>query len=204
MFKHTESACRYLQFPLRIRGQGQLSPEEKRMSYQTEFPNFDDAASCERLLSLGFTDMSWGNDACPSFERDGVSLYVDYADASLSEFTNRGAERFTVIWDANTEAVSFADIEWALIYHSHSVMSDLPTPQVLGDEFINFLGGWLTDYEMGEIQRRNATPAYAACCASHDFCDAKCELDLAKPAHLDLCNAAWEYARAKYMTAQVI
>ena len=186
------------------------------MSYQSEFPNFDDAASCARLLSLGFADMSWRNDACPVFERDGIALYVDYADASLSEFPNRDAARFTVLYEGNTQAVSFADLDWALSYLSRLVVSDLPTPQALGDEFINFLGGWLTDYEMGEIQRRNATPAYAACCASHDFCDpnealsyafevtAKRELDLANPLHLDLCNAAWEYARAKYMTAQVI
>ncbi len=92
----------------------------------------------------------------------------------------------------------------------------LPTPQALGDEFVNVLGDWLTDYEIGEIQRRNATPDYAACCASHDFCDAnealafafevlaECELDLEIQAHLDLCNAALGYARSTYLTATVI
>ena len=94
----------------------------------------------------------------------------------------------------------------------------LPTPQALGDEFINVLGTWLTDYEMGEIQRRNATPKYidTGSCASHDFCDAndalcfafevltECELDLEIQAHLDLCNDAWDYARSTYLTATVI
>ena len=92
----------------------------------------------------------------------------------------------------------------------------LPTPQAIGDEFVTLLSHWLSDYEIGEIQRLNATPAYAACCASHDFCDAneallfafeviaECELDLEIQAHLDLCNAAWEYARTKYLTALVI
>ena len=89
------------------------------MLYLSVFPDFDDAASCEHLLSLGFTDMSWGNDAAPSFERDSIAIYIDYADASLSEFTDRDAARFTVIWDANTEAVSFDNLDQALAYHIH-------------------------------------------------------------------------------------
>lgn len=94
----------------------------------------------------------------------------------------------------------------------------LPTPQALGDEFVTLLSHWLSDYEIGEIQRLNATPAYAntGSCASHNFCDsneallfafevlAECELDLEIQEHLDLCNAAWDYARTTYLTATVI
>ncbi len=89
------------------------------MSYQTIFPDFDDAASCERLLALGFADTSWGNDACPSFERDDVSIYVDYADASLSDWTERDDARFSVIDGHNDQSMPFDDLDHALTYHSH-------------------------------------------------------------------------------------
>jgi hypothetical protein len=88
------------------------------MSYQTIFPDFDDAASCERLLALGFDDTSYSNDACPSFERGSVLIYVDYADDSLSECTNRDGLRFVVISDANDQSI-FDDLDSALIYHAH-------------------------------------------------------------------------------------
>ncbi len=90
------------------------------MSYQSVFPDFDDAASCERLLALGFADTSWGNDTCPSFERDGIAIYVDYADASLSEWTERDDTRFSVISDANEQSI-FDDLDNALVYHAHLV-----------------------------------------------------------------------------------
>jgi hypothetical protein len=89
------------------------------MTYQTIFPDFDDAASCERLLSLGFADVSWGNDTCPSFERDGIAIYVDYADASLSEWQERGATRFSVINRATDEPFDFDTLDHAIMYHVH-------------------------------------------------------------------------------------
>ena len=30
------------------------------------------------LLAHGFEDTSWHNDACPSFERDNLRIYLDY------------------------------------------------------------------------------------------------------------------------------
>ena len=90
------------------------------MSYQTIFPDFDDAASCERLLALGFADASYSNDTCPSFERDGVAIYVDYADASLSEWTERGDTRFSVInLDTNEQSMPFDDLDHAIMSHAH-------------------------------------------------------------------------------------
>jgi len=89
------------------------------MSYSTIFPDFDDAASCERLASLGFTDESYVNDTCPSFDRDGITIYIDYADAALSEFTGRDDLRFTVIDPDTDEQFLFADLDHAIMYHTH-------------------------------------------------------------------------------------
>jgi len=83
------------------------------------FPDFDDAASCERLASLGFTDASYSSDTCPSFERDGVIIFVDYADASLSEWRARDALRFSVINLGTDEQFVFDDLDHAITYHAH-------------------------------------------------------------------------------------
>ena len=87
--------------------------------YKLMFPDFDDAASCERLASLGFTDASYSNDTCPSFERDGVLIYVDYADASLSEWAGRDGLRFSVINLGTDEQFIFDNLDHALTYHAH-------------------------------------------------------------------------------------
>lgn len=90
----------------------------------------------------------------------------------------------------------------------------LPTPQSLGDAFVNVLNNWLTTYEMDLIKNYNATPAYATSCASHNFCDANmamltafevitdCEFDLENQAHIDLFNAAWDHAKINHLTAK--
>lgn len=57
----------------------------------------------------------------------------------------------------------------------------------------------LTAEEYAEVRRRNRTPEYAGCCASHDFCDANmvmlaamsdCGIDDASPA-ADVWHEAW-------------
>jgi len=91
-------------------------------------------------------------------------------------------------------------------------MNPLATPETIASEFANVLNDWLTEYEMSEVLRLNGSRAYAACCASHDFCDANmamihafsvitdCDLDLENDAHFDLCNAAWTYAKVNHLT----
>ena len=91
-------------------------------------------------------------------------------------------------------------------------MNPLATPQTVGDEFVAILNDWLTGYEMDLIRNHNATPAYAYSCASHDFCDANmamltafetladCAFDLDNQDHVDLFNAAWDYAKANHLT----
>jgi hypothetical protein len=59
-------------------------------SYLSEFPDF---GPLDVVLPQGFTDCSWHNDAMPRWEKqlaDGslLTLWIDYADRSLSEFAD--------------------------------------------------------------------------------------------------------------------
>jgi hypothetical protein len=63
------------------------------MNYKIEFPHYDDELS----LPTGWTDTSWHNDACPSFEKEVKGtvyrLWCDYKDSNMSEV---GGLRFAV------------------------------------------------------------------------------------------------------------
>lgn len=98
------------------------------MTYESKFPNFDDASSCDRLLSLGFTDTSYENDTSPSFERNGVAIYVDYNDAALSEWQGRDEFRISVIDLETDEQVTFDNLDHALMYHA--LLAHPPSPKL--------------------------------------------------------------------------
>ncbi|MDX0262906.1 hypothetical protein GOC60_17130 [Sinorhizobium meliloti] len=55
--------------------------------FKTEFPGFDPATMPP--LPEGFVDISWHNDACPSFmdPKTRLRLFVDYADPAEREMT---------------------------------------------------------------------------------------------------------------------
>jgi hypothetical protein len=63
------------------------------MTYTTEFSHYDDTLS----LPEGWTDTSWHNDICPSFERvygdTTFRLWCDFKDPERREL---GGQRFTV------------------------------------------------------------------------------------------------------------
>jgi len=65
-----------------------------------EFPDYDDWALWDRLVSDGWEDASWHNDTCPSFARGDITLYADWADPEQREFP--GAQRFLAVWGAET------------------------------------------------------------------------------------------------------
>lgn len=75
------------------------------MTYQIEFPDFD--ASTMPEIPADFIDQSWHNDVCPSFynEKLSMTLYVDYADKQLREFTNSERFTLTVIGNDNDEVI---------------------------------------------------------------------------------------------------
>lgn len=69
--------------------------------YRKEFPDFPEADM--PALPEGFEDMSWHNDACPSFQHEakGLCLWIDYADPAMSEMPEARAKgelkRFSLI-----------------------------------------------------------------------------------------------------------
>ena len=62
--------------------------------YKDEFPDYDDTLS----LPEGWTDISWHNDACPSFVRKfgdvEYRIFCDYVDPERREM--HGAMRFVI------------------------------------------------------------------------------------------------------------
>jgi hypothetical protein len=89
------------------------------------------------------------------------------------------------------------------------------TPQTLSALFIVGLRSTVTPEEYSAILKKNATPDYDGCCASHDYCDANMVM-LEAYAHamkrdpervnLDkvwrLFNEAWTIARRDYLTGK--
>ena len=62
-------------------------------TFRDEFPDFDPATM--PAVPAEWSDISWHNDACPSFDAgNDMVVFVDYADQSLREFPD--SERFTV------------------------------------------------------------------------------------------------------------
>lgn len=52
--------------------------------FRIEFPDFDPATL--PAIPSDWKDVSWCNDACPSFEVDeNHTVYIDYADTTLRE-----------------------------------------------------------------------------------------------------------------------
>lgn len=61
-------------------------------NYRTEFPDFD----YELPVIEGFRDESWHNDTCPNISNGRLTVWCDYADASLREFPDSTYPRFNV------------------------------------------------------------------------------------------------------------
>jgi hypothetical protein len=63
------------------------------MTYREEFPDYDPASM--PAIPAGWTDISWRNDACPSFDAGNMRVvYVDYASPDRREWSE--ARRFSV------------------------------------------------------------------------------------------------------------
>jgi hypothetical protein len=75
------------------------------MTFRTEFPDFDPTTM--PAIPADWEDISWHNDACPSFKTpNGYTVWIDYADETQREF-NAG-ERFGIL-DANGDEVHATD-----------------------------------------------------------------------------------------------
>lgn len=87
------------------------------MSYREEFPTFDPSTLPD--LPKGWTDQSWHNDSCPSFNAgNGMVVFIDFAQPDDREFPE--CERFTVhndpeVHDGND--VLLATDDWNAVLH---------------------------------------------------------------------------------------
>jgi len=85
------------------------------MTYREEFPDFDPATL--PTIPAGWADISWHNDACPSFDTGaGKFVYVDYADATLREWPE--SKRFIVMLDPEVRDggdVLLATDDWSAV-----------------------------------------------------------------------------------------
>lgn len=183
-------------------------------TFRTEFPDFDDATAPAALLALGFSDQSWHNDVCPSFDHGaaGVAVWVDYVDQAKREFPE--GERFSVM-PCDRDGGRIGDV----ILYTGDALPDLLAflhPHVIAHAFAGVLKEWANPDQWRQMRADNATPDYAGdMCASHDFCDANMAMHAAflavlkrepdvvgeAPTDLDLWDAAWSVARARYLTA---
>ena len=65
-----------------------------------EFPDFD--VTTLPTIPVGFVDSSWHNDACPSFTKGDLHLFVDYADKTLSEWPD--SPRYSLLRNVGSNA----------------------------------------------------------------------------------------------------
>lgn len=83
----------------------------KQMNFRTEFPDFDPATM--PAIPEAWTDISWHNDACPSFDTGTCNVFIDYANEADREFL--GQPRFCVIAYPDHDGESFASDNWDAI-----------------------------------------------------------------------------------------
>ena len=83
-------------------------------AFEIEFPDFDARSEAEALIGAGFADTSWHNDACPSFTREGLWVFVDYVDPSRREFP-----------DSSRIVVKTDDVEPVLLFEGDDMAQAL-------------------------------------------------------------------------------
>lgn len=101
-------------------------------NFTEEFPDFP--ADTMPAIPEGWADVSWHNDTCPSFEtRNGLTVFVDYADASLREFPE--APRFSIQQTFSRDDMMASDDFDAILAfvaaHVHVTRPDLITDATL-------------------------------------------------------------------------
>src|SRR5215469_1610944 len=62
-----------------------MTDETTERNWKTEFPDFDHEPPLEWLASHSFTDVSWCNEPCPSWECDVFVIWIDYLDPAKRE-----------------------------------------------------------------------------------------------------------------------
>lgn len=193
------------------------------MSYPTlarEFPDFP--LDSLPAIPSHWHESAWHNDACPSFiigddsgREPGIQVFIDYADASKSEFPNWRADgtlkRFNAMSipgnDGTEMDIGTADDWQEMLAH------------LIAWQFVENLRDQLTGAEFKQVLRENVGIAEGVC-ASHNVCDANMPMAEAfeaimgrKPleapdgseeheADCRLWGAAWNIATPRYLTSK--
>ncbi|MFZ3482200.1 hypothetical protein [Sphingomonas sp. 3-13AW] len=205
---------------------GSLVRENDPSGVSREFPEFSAFDIPLPLLEAEWTDASWHHDAMPFFVHtpSGVGVWVNYADPAQREVPDRFIavalewDRATSSWMHDTKGslpVLFTTDDEATLIAS---LTNFVQARSLAHKFALSVED-LGEEKLAEIRRRNATPPYAAACASHDFVDANILMaeafqdvlhrpflpeDNTEPPQDDIAlwNLAWEIARTERLRAE--
>jgi hypothetical protein len=138
------------------------------MTYKEQFPDYDNDAELERVAArlkpLGFVDASFRNDARPKlwlgFAPDAqasLSVFVDFCDPELREFTDSGDTVFAVGHGAKDTSVELGDASRALVVIDLAVTFSILIRRYIAGNLPKVI-----DLNLG----------YEFGCATHNFCDA--------------------------------
>jgi hypothetical protein len=162
-----------------------------------------------QLTLDGFAkDLSFRNDACPSFgaTEDGdqvLSLYCDHPDQNERE--RKEAKRFTVV----SGIQGFDTFETDNVSDAVGIYLG-KLAALLAESFVSRLKKILTVAQWEEMKHKNYLEQDHLICHSHDHCDANevmigafeafgLPISPASSKHTKLWNRAWELAKKKYL-----
>lgn len=80
-------------------------------TYRSEFPEFGEIPEAAQLIALGFSDISWHNDTCPSFVSADLKtrIWVEHENFRMRE--DQEDERFCITHgdfsEGNNEVTDF-------------------------------------------------------------------------------------------------
>lgn len=92
------------------------------MSYREEFPHFPGDSIPLGIFVNGWTDRSYRNDVCPSFEHGEFTLFVDFPDASKREYEDAPRYRCYHANGEKDESDHWMDIVEFVRFWAHGVL----------------------------------------------------------------------------------
>lgn len=181
------------------------------MTYQTEFPDI----ALPSDIPADWVDMSWHNDACPSFVVTGnvygtcVTLWIDDADPDKRE---NGADmnRFSIHRNGSSDEYGYTGDDWEEAKRA-------AIAERLAMALRSHLGDELSATAWQDMRRANVG-VEAGICESHSYCDANMPMAAAFHAVMGrpilpaddsgmtdddgaLWNQAWRIATPAWLTA---
>lgn len=109
------------------------------MTYQTAFPDYDNANALAPLIAAGWRDESWHNDVCPSFTKGRCAIFVDYLAADKREVPESPICTVIVVGDDgcySDVSQSFDSVPAAILF------ADEVTNELRGGESIDEVVKW--------------------------------------------------------------